>query len=71
MLWVVINRIYERSVDALQLGSHYRFYGRTRDEAWGYYQAHLKADSFIRGCTQNNRYNQVECRAEIDIQRVQ
>lgn len=43
----------------------HEFFGKTRQEAWGYYQAHLGTDEFLRGCVERSRWKRVKCAAEI------
>jgi hypothetical protein len=48
----------------------HEFYGKTREEAWGYYQAHLGTDEFLRDCVTARRWQSVKCQAEIRWERV-
>lgn len=64
-LWTLEHRIFEAAVgDAYPVIVH-NFIGRTKEEAMGYYRAHLQADAFIRGCTETGRFGQVRCRSEM------
>jgi hypothetical protein len=37
------------------------FYGESLREAQSYYQAHLKTDSFFRGCVVDKRFSNFSC----------
>jgi hypothetical protein len=70
MLWAYIVDIYEPSV-----GYHYPvvqhvFLGKTRQEAWGYYKAHLTTDEFLAGCVEKGRWQKVSCSARAGWQRI-
>ena len=42
------------------------FRGRTREEAWGYHEAHRRSDSFLRECEDKRLFRgQVRCRARV------
>ena len=41
------------------------FNGKTKTEAMGYFRAHLKTDSFLRGCTETGYYGLIPCRVSI------
>lgn len=43
----------------------HEFYGKTKDEAEGYYDAHLQTDEFLRGCVQRSAWRKVRCYAEM------
>lgn len=38
------------------------FVGKTRREAMRYHRAHLKTDSFLRGCEKKGRFRGIRCR---------
>ena len=40
------------------------FVGKTREEAQGYYDAHLKTDKFLAGCA-NGKFGDITCRNEM------
>ena len=41
------------------------FIGKTKEEAMGYYKAHLKTDAFLAGC-KDGKYKDIECRTEVE-----
>lgn len=53
--------IYEKAVgDAYPVVVH-SFLGKTREEAEGYYRAHLKTDTFFRGCVEKEQFDGIDC----------
>jgi hypothetical protein len=40
------------------------FAGDTREEAEGYFDAHMKTDAFLRGCVTKQRWRDVDCDVE-------
>ena len=60
--WRVVQHIYEGN-EAEPTLTHV-FYGETFDRAWGVYKAHMVTDSFMRGCTTNQRFRDFSCHAE-------
>lgn len=40
------------------------FYGKTKEEAQGYYESHLKTDDFLKDCVDSNKWEQVKCTTE-------
>jgi hypothetical protein len=70
LLWAVVHSIYEESIgDEYPVVTH-TFMGRTRKEAVGYFRAHLKTDSFLRGCTERGRFgSDIKCRTEMTVAR--
>lgn len=58
----IVSRIYEGGA-TYPIVIHI-FYGKTPAEAQRYFQAHLKSDSFFRGCTTNQRFSDFTCRQE-------
>jgi hypothetical protein len=73
VLHALSQDIYEEAVgDAYPVVRH-TFFGKTPEEARGYYNAHLGTCAFMRGCTQEGRWNDVVCRteeAETDLAKV-
>jgi len=59
--WVFVAATYERSVGNDYPVVEHRFYGRTREDAHGYYRAHLKTDAFLAGCVERQRWSAVRC----------
>jgi hypothetical protein len=63
MIYALRQDIYEKGVgDAYPVVSHI-FYGKSENEAKGYYDAHMTTDQFMRDCTKRGRWEQVECKA--------
>lgn len=64
ILHVFVVDIFEgETSDDYPVVSH-SFYGRTRAEAKGYFEAHKKTDEFLRACLETGRWNGVECWTE-------
>lgn len=61
--WTYIVDIYEPSVGFDYPVVEHRFHGKTKAEALAYFQAHMKTDSFLRGCVEKSRWERVPCRA--------
>lgn len=40
------------------------FYGRLIQEAYAYFRAHMRADSFLEACVTKQRFATMACRAE-------
>lgn len=53
--------IYENEMD-YPLVIH-QFLGRTQKECKDILAAHMRSDSFLRGCLEKHRYSDVRCRA--------
>jgi hypothetical protein len=60
-MWALHIKIYESERYAIV---EHVFRGRTKKEARGYYESHLKTDSFLRDCVRRGRWESVDCRAE-------
>lgn len=41
------------------------FNGTTKREAMGYFEAHMKTDSFLRGCVSDNQFGNIRCRSTV------
>lgn len=55
--------IYEQAAgDAYPVVQH-EFFGRERDEATGYFDAHMGTDTFMRDCVRDGHWKDVQCRA--------
>jgi hypothetical protein len=64
LLWAVVASTYEKAVgDDYPLVIH-TFLGKTPDEAVGILQAHMRADAFLRGCTEQQKFKSVDCRTD-------
>jgi len=61
MLYALRQDIYEKGVgDAYPVVRH-TFFGKTKAEAQGYYNAHMTTDQFMRDCTERGQWDQVIC----------
>lgn len=49
-IYVIEHRIYEEAAGPSYPVVTHQFRGRTREEAAGYYRAHLKSDAFFEAC---------------------
>jgi hypothetical protein len=66
-------RLYVIRVDIREAATGYaypivthEFKGRTREEAWGYHDAHRQADAFLRECEDKRLFRgNVQCVAEL------
>lgn len=68
--WRLVASTFERTgPDAWILVVRHEFYGGTRERSIEVYEAHLRADAFLRGCTQDHSYGAIECRTEITIEK--
>jgi hypothetical protein len=65
MLWVLVHQIFEQATNYAYPVVEHRFVGKTKAEAQGYHDAHLGTDSFLRGCEQRGRWQDVTCRVEL------
>lgn len=63
-LWKLVVDIFEPSVGFEYPVVRHEFYGRTKKEAEGYYQAHLTTDAFLRGCVEKKRWKRVQCETD-------
>jgi hypothetical protein len=62
-MWALHVKIYESEVgDAYPVVEHV-FRGKTKAEAQGYYESHLKTDTFLRNCVEKSRWRDVNCYA--------
>jgi hypothetical protein len=69
LLWAVVASTYEEAVgDDYPLVIH-TMLGKTYEEAVGIFQAHMKADAFLRGCTEEKKFKSIDCRTELAILR--
>jgi hypothetical protein len=65
-------RLYVVRVEIREAATGYRypiviheFQGKNPDEAWGYHDAHVQSDAFLRGCEQKQFFaGNVRCRAD-------
>ena len=66
--WRIVQHIYENTETEPTL-THV-FYGETRERAAQVYTAHMGTDSFMRGCTTQQRFRDFGCRAESYVEHV-
>jgi hypothetical protein len=64
----IVALTYEWNGVHWQLVVKHEFYGPTRESAEAVYQAHLRADAFLRGCTEAHGYSGIGCRTETYIE---
>lgn len=62
--WAYVVDIFEKSVGSDYPVVEHAFFGRTKDEALGYFRAHLTTDDFLRSCVERNVWDGVECWSE-------
>ncbi len=67
-MWSLHIKIYESETYPIM---EHVFRGRTKKEANGYYESHLKTDAFLRGCVKSGRWENVDCHAEARWERIQ
>lgn len=60
----MIHRIYEG--DSSYPAVTHTFAGKTREEARGYFEAHLKTDEFLAAMEKDGQWENVEGRTEIE-----
>ena len=54
-------KIFEKDVGNDYAVVEHIFRGKTREEALGYYKAHLGTCPFFRGCVENDRFKNIDC----------
>lgn len=60
-MWSLHVQIFESEVgDAYPVVEHV-FRGRTKKEALGYYDSHLKTDTFLHDCVFRGKWRDVDC----------
>jgi hypothetical protein len=59
--WRLVVDIFEPDAD-FPIVRHV-FAGRTKEEAQGYFDAHMTTDSFMSGCVTKARWRDVDCEA--------
>ena len=63
-MYALTQDIYEKAVgDAYPVVRHV-FYGKTRDEAQRYFDAHMTTDQFMRDCTERGQWDEVVCQPQ-------
>lgn len=61
---VYVVDIYESAAgDDFPVVRH-QFYGKTRKEAKGYYEAHMKTDKFMKDCVEKKQWKKVKCQSK-------
>lgn len=63
-MWVVEASTFESKPYPVVV---HRFNGQTRNQAEGYFHAHLKSDSFLRDCLAKQRFGDIECRTTVRL----
>lgn len=68
--WALVIRTYEQQRNGTwKIVLEHRFFGATQAEAQGYYESHLKTDSFLRSCL-TGRWQDVTCYNEAHWERL-
>lgn len=62
--WRFVVDIYEKSAGSDYPVLRHVFFGKDESEAYGYFEAHLETDEFLRGCVERSRWHDVQCRTE-------
>lgn len=61
-LYRIVVATFEAAVGPQYPVVTHTFLGRTREEAWGYHNAHRQADRFLRECEDSGRFEgRVRC----------
>jgi hypothetical protein len=60
MGWTLVHRIFEGD----ELVVEHRFFGRTKEDAHHIFEAHMKTDSFLRGCETEQHFRDFDCSTE-------
>lgn len=67
-MWAVIVDTYEpEGMGTAHPILRHIFYGRTQEEAVGYYRAHRKTDAFLRRCVDQQNWSGIYCPSKIRI----
>ena len=66
MLWTLVVETFEAKPYPVVV---HTFIGETKQEAFGYYRAHLKTDSFFRGCAEGD-FRGMECKNRMKWKRI-
>ena len=70
--WKLIVDIYEPAGAGRDYPVvRHEFFGKTKDEANGYFEAHLGTCRFLRDCVTKSRWKTVTCEIAAEWQRVQ
>ena len=40
------------------------FYGKSKKEAKGYFESHMKTDEFMRGCVKSGKWEKLKCKTK-------
>lgn len=59
--WKLVVDIFEPTVGRAYPVVRHEFYGRTKRECSGYFEAHIGTDAFLRECLDKSRWKNVEC----------
>lgn len=65
--WRIVSEIYEDDLD-FPVVVHI-FNGTTAKQAHAFYRAHLKSDAFFRGCVEEQRFANFNCRETHRLER--
>jgi hypothetical protein len=63
-LWRFVVDIYEPGTSTAYPVLRHVFFGVDEDEAYGYFEAHMTTDEFLRGCVEKGRWNGLDCIAK-------
>jgi len=69
-MWVIVHRTYEKAIGPRRPVVEHRFFGDTRAQAMGVFQAHMQSDAFLRDCQNKQRFGNIDCWTEYSIERV-
>ncbi len=65
-MWALHVKIFEKNVGRAYPVLEHIFRGRTKSEASGYYESHLKTDDFLYGCVAKSKLKSIACSHEIE-----
>jgi hypothetical protein len=60
-LWRFVVDIFEPETSTAYPVLRHVFYGLDEDEAYGYFEAHMTTDEFLRGCVEKEHWNGLKC----------
>ncbi len=47
------------------------FYGKTKEEAKGYFESHIKTDAFMKGCVEKDKFKQIKCQSKFSWEKIE
>lgn len=60
--WIYHVDIYEPEGAGMEYPVvRHSFYGKTKEEAQGYYESHLGTDEFLQDCVKSGKWQEVKC----------